>query len=236
MEMRRLCRRSPILTFGVLLLGSWAPIRAGVITPDSIPSPPPAVSPIAQGTVVLPSQQASDQYAGLGLVFGNAAVGEIHGVKVWLPTLNFFNPEQPSSGSNSLNFVAPATIVGGTNVPGNADAAAKTDVIRAEFIFDSDATTAPRMVAADAHFHLLTTNMEFVGIGPHGGMLEQLQATGMSIFGLSGYTPALTDHWGIAEIETGPLTALQPAPEPGSLVLASLGSLTVLGYVRRRRG
>ena len=59
--MRRLTRNSSILTVGVLLLGGWgnlAPARAGMITPDSIGSPPAPVSPIAQGRVVLPSQQA----------------------------------------------------------------------------------------------------------------------------------------------------------------------------------
>jgi hypothetical protein len=234
--MRRLYRSSAILTIGVFLLIGWeplAPARAETITPDSIASPPAAVSPLAQGTAVLPSQQVTEQYAGLGLLFGNAAIGEINGTRVWVPTLNFVDPKDPPK-NNSLNFVIPSAILAGINVPGNVDAPAKTDLFRAEFVFDAGVSATPSMAAADLHFSTLTTNMQAVGTGPHGGMLEQLQAADMSIFALSGNTSE-TARWGIAEIELGSLTAVQTAPEPGTLVLAVIGSLSVIGYGRHRR-
>ena len=236
--MSGLYHRSAILTIGVFLLGGWETLalaRAGVITPDSIASPPTAVTPLAQGTAVLPAQQASDQYAGLGLLFGNAAIGEINGVKVWVPTLNPFDPDHPPP-SNSLNFVAPAFVLAGVNVPGNRDAPAKTDLFRAEFVFDAGVTGTPVMVATDMHFGMQLKSVQSIGTGPHGGVLEELQGANMSIFGMSGMPAAETTNWGIAEIEIGPLTAVQTAPEPGTLALAVLGSLSVIGYLRRRRG
>ena len=170
-----------------------------------------------------------EQYAGLGLLIGGA-IGEINGVKVWLPTKDPFSP------NNSLNFASPSFIVAGTNVPGNPNAAAQTTLFRAEFIFDPSTNLAPMLQGANVSFATVATTSSFVGTGPHGGMIEQLQGPNMSLFAIYGNITGDTSTpvWGIAQIEIGPVSPV-PTPEPGTLLLATLGSLVLMGIVKQRK-
>ena len=69
-----------------------APARAGLVTPDSIPAPPP-LSQAVDGAPVPPGGFVTDQYAGRGLTFPYRMTGvdtglatalvRVNGVKVW---------------------------------------------------------------------------------------------------------------------------------------------------------
>jgi hypothetical protein len=59
--------------------------RAEMITPDSLPNPPSAVS-ATDGTAVYASNYVTTQYTGMGLSIGGAAITSVNGVAVWAPT------------------------------------------------------------------------------------------------------------------------------------------------------
>ncbi len=84
-----------------------APVaQAGMITPDSIPNPPSAVSS-ANGTPVYAKNLVTTQYAGLGLNFSDTTITRLNGISVWAPVGPVSGNSSANSASGVLSYFGP---------------------------------------------------------------------------------------------------------------------------------
>jgi hypothetical protein len=170
------------------------------VTPDSILFPPPTLSqpfrPISSGGLV------TDQYSGLGLVFGPK------------PTALFNDPPVAWSGvspnNNVVDLLSPVQV--SFVVPGTSRAAT-TNHLSLEVGFAPVGTVL--LQAFSASGALLGTTVNDDGIGPHGRTLATLDVAGVRSFVVTG-----SDTWGIDQIMFGDL--LEPGSQAGS---GSVGTL-----------
>lgn len=191
--------------------------RAEMITPDSISSPPGAVSS-AYSTPVPAANLVTTQYTGLGLNFSFAAITHLDGATVWAPAqpqaipahgISTGPPPPPQIGYESWmggNFVVPGTV-------------------KATSVYSTmlEIVGAPVTVNAfNSHWKELGS-VGPDGIGPHGGNLYAFSGGNISAFSVSVPVEAPSDanypQWGIAAV------SFMNNPEPSGLVLAGLGAL-----------
>ncbi len=205
-----------------------APVaQAGMITPDSIPNPPSAVSS-ANGTPVYANNLVTTQYAGLGLNFSDTTITRLNGISVWAPVA----PVSDNSSSGILSYFGSWT--GGKFVmPGSSNpttiSSLSVEVLGKNLgfmlsVYGPNAQQLNLLPVLQSH------------PGPHGGQVWTFTGSGIASF--SGIIPTAdglpNPSWGVAEISFTPSSA----PEPSSLVLAGLGALgmaTRLGWRRIRR-
>jgi hypothetical protein len=210
-----------------------------MITPNSIPSPPPAVGPTQGAPVPAATDLVVDQYAGLGLRFPtqpgalpgmglSVAVVRLAGVDAWAPaTLT----EAVAGRVASLDYSR--SITGQLGRP--------TGSLSVEVV----GGTGETLFAYDSHGRLVGSAIFFGGRpGPHGGELLSVQGADIRSFTVpapllplaAGSSPLPfpfppPQPWGVAEVQ------VVAAPEPASLALAALGLGLALsaGVGRARR-
>jgi MYXO-CTERM domain-containing protein len=221
----------------VLCLAWTSPLRADLITPDSIPSPPP-VSPASDGKLA-PGGWVTDQYVGVGLNFPyrmtgvdtglSTALVQVDGVKVWTGASAV---DAGILGGVSFSAgVRAELVVPGTQTPATADS------LRLEVVASGGAGLASAVVQGyDARGDLLLSQRTSISEGP-GGTWVTLSAPGLHSFQVTafpGLVPASASGntpftWGVAAVD------VQTAPEPASLAHASLALLGLAGWAWRRR-
>jgi hypothetical protein len=231
----------------VVAFGLAAPAaQAEIITPDSIPHPPPAVGS-ANGTSVYANNLVTTQYKGMGLNFSSgAAVTNLNGVSVWAPTEMLMQPESRIAGGPPPNYPAAQISYYGTwsgasfVQPGTLKPAVATS-LSVEIIGRQDVgiwvTYANSKVPVGIPAWIATTPE------PNGGVLYTFPTgpgiTSFSIFApildppIGAYPASMTINptWGVAEVSA----TIDSAPEPSSLVLAGLGALALAARLGRRR-
>ena len=234
--LRNGCRLAALVVF---LIGAPA-VRAEVITPNSISSPPP-LSPAIDGQAVAPGGWVTNQYASQGLNFPyrmtgvdtglSTALVRVNGVKVW-------------TGANSVDggFLGAVSFASGVKaelvVPGT-QTQATTDSLRLHLVASGGMGLASALIQAyDGHGNPLLVQRTSITEGPAGTWIT-LSGPGIQSFqvmAFPGLIPAdgpanLPFIWGVAGID------FHPAPEPTSLALAGLGLAGLVGQAwRRRRG
>ncbi|PYM93198.1 MAG: hypothetical protein DME04_12720 [Candidatus Rokuibacteriota bacterium] len=174
----------------------------GTVTPDSILRPPPALSPpfgqLAPGGLV------TDQYSGLGLMFGPR------------PVAIFNDPPVAWAGVNANNVVDLLSPVQVSFVTPGTSRAATTNHLSVEVGFAPVGTILLQAFGAGGALLGSTTNDD--GIGPHDRTLATLDVAGIRSFLVSG-----NDTWGMDQISFGDLT------ESGVLAAAPGSTGTVIG-------
>jgi PEP-CTERM motif-containing protein len=200
------------VAFGLMIPAA----RAGMITPDSIPNPPSAVSSVG-GTPVYANNLVTTQYAGLGLNFDGAAITKLNGISVWAP-IGVAVSNTPLAGAIDYawgvggNFLSPGSLNPGT------------------------VSSLSVKLIGDAEVSINGLHNEILHITPiisssAGAQVWTFNAPGISSFST---TPPTSGQWGIAEVTF----TTASAPEPTSVLLAGLGALglaTRLGWRRSRR-
>jgi hypothetical protein len=202
---------------------SWA----GVITPDSIPSPPALTTPPVQGTLVPAGGMVTDQYNSVGLMFAGVALTDINGVKAWSPLDQIVN-------GTTLDFSNKSGILAGLVIPGT-QTLAKTDFL--QVTLTNVAPHGAEMVVLGTHGLI---GIEGSYPNASGQATMAWQGTDISFFGV-GLWPRLASEqapWGIASIEIGNLQPVHfDTPEPSTLLLTGLAACAgIAGHVWRRKG
>lgn len=198
--------------------------RAGMITPDSIPNPPSAVSS-ANGTPVYPSNFVAAQYKGLGLIFSpGAAITKLNGGSVWVP-IEPIASTQGLSDRGSTNyyfdkvngsFVSPGRLISSTvssvtlGIIGQA-------VPSVYGINGQQLNISPVLQPSSA----TNGSQAWTFTGSDIGSFSVAPPVWPPISGIG--VPATTDNpaWGVASVSFTPTSAAS-APEPSSLALAGL--------------
>jgi hypothetical protein len=207
----------------VLFVFTAPAVRAGMITPDSIPNPPSAVAS-AQGTHLYANNYVSSQYAAVGLEFSSgAAITRLNGVPVWAPI---------GVAVNALGAIDYAHSIFGRLVALGTLNPTTVSSLSVEVISLSSGTPGLGVngLNGGALNNILPVLQNMPG--PHGGQVWTFTGSGISAIQVA--ASATPGTWGIAEISFTPASA----PEPSSLLLAGLGALglaTRLGWRRIRR-
>ena len=216
--------------------------RADLITPDSIPQPPPLVGS-AEGTPIYSAADlVTNQYVGRGLLFptvqigpgqygGAAALTKLGGVAAWAPA----RPQQGEPWAAEIDYfqLTIQPVKPGTTTP---------TTVRSVTVELVGTDYHVGLFGLDANGGGLGGTTTPVGTGPHGGELLHFSGEGISSFEVTGVfdppagragadTPAIAFGWGVAGVEFTPATA----PEPGTLALAGVGALALAGWTWRRR-
>ncbi len=218
--------------FAAVLLA--APARAGLITPDSIPQPPPAVS-AANHTPIPSADLVGGQYEGLGIQFGYpmpqftaalAAITHLGGTEVWAPA--FWGNASPANAD--LNY---ETLLGVQLVKPNSGTPAVASSVTVELTSQSDVYLI--LYAFDREGKMVGGDAATIGPGSQSVSLTA-SAAEISEFKI-GYGPTVADlsegPWGVAGIEFTPTAG--SAPEPCGLALAGFGAAALAGWTWRRR-
>lgn len=218
------------LAWLVVLAISIQETRGSLITPDSIPNPPTAVS-AAGGTPVFAANLVTTQYSALGLNFSNAAITRLNGVKVWAPVEGIAIPASEAAGQPPPIYTAPlgySSWEGGGNfvVPGTTKA---TSVYSMSLEIMGNGYRAVQVY--NSRWQMLGFAMP-EGMGPHGGELYAYSGGNISAFSVVVPTMDPPDTyyppWGVAQV------SFVSTPEPSGLVLAGLGTVgLVLTGLRR---
>jgi hypothetical protein len=236
-----------LLALAVAFGLSAAGVHAELITPDSIPNPPPAVG--SGNLTPIPSfnNLVTTQYSAMGLNFSSftppltasvtsslTAITKLNGVNVWAPAAPLLLPMSRIAGGPPPNFpVAQISYNGAWSgaqlIPSGSPNPKLTSSVTLEII--GRPVTVNFFGAAGQLLGSVTGS----GVGTHGGELYSFTGYGISSFQVSApeiHPPpgamAINPAWGVAEVSVTP----SHAPEPSSLVLAGIGGL---GFVLRRR-
>ncbi len=239
--MDSLTRQTPRLArLGAAVLTAFlsaALARADMITPNSIPHPPPMVSdPIGSDSIDSSGDLVTTQYTALGLRFptipenkgmltgSTAAITNLSGVDVWAPAVLVKGGPAPAAldyfSGLTMDFVKP-----GYSGPATANSVS-VEVLQA---------SNPKLIAYGQSGSVLGWTQTQSGTGPHGGALYSFQVPDISSIeiiedlGNLGGTPS----WGVAGIAFTPSAAT--APEPCGLALAEFGAAALAGWTWRRR-
>ncbi len=220
----------------VVFLGV-APARADVITPDSIPHPPPTLpNYVNHAPIPSPAYVVSNQYAGQGLQFPALSVNvdtklavevsTLGGAAVWVPGYQSAAP--PWQGTITYDGIIVQFVKPGSNTATTASS------VTVEVINQS--AIAIEMNALNPLGKDIGETITSGGTGPHGGELLTLSAPDIRevVVGFvpNGDNPS-SGPWGIAGIEFTPTAA--SAPEPCGLALAAMGMAALAGCTLRRR-
>ena len=193
--------------------------RAEMITPDSIPNPPSAVSstggPIGANNIV------TTQYAGLGLRFDtNAVITQLNNISVWQRTDAPYQQTIDYGSGLGMSLVKP-----GSSIPATASSVT-LDLI--------GVTGTPNVVINSIYGQQLNYAPVLQSTpGPDGGQLWTMTGPGIFAFGVQA-SGSQVGPWGVAGVSFTP----SPTPEPSSLVLAGLAALvlvarTIWGRIRQ---
>jgi hypothetical protein len=222
---------------------SAAGVHAELITPDSIPNPPPAVGSGNLTPIPSMSNLVTTQYSAMGLIFSHSfasiatvanpwtAITNLNGVNVWAPATPLLWPASRIVGGPPPRFPVGeinynGVWSGGQLVPAGLR---MTSSVTLEII------GRPVGVSFFGAGGQLLGSGTASGVGPHGGELYTF--TGSGIFSFQVSAPvidpplgamAINPAWGLAEVSVTP----SHAPEPTSLVLAGIGGLGI--FLRRR--
>jgi MYXO-CTERM domain-containing protein len=228
----------------VLFLAAAPGVRADLITPDSIPSPPP-VSLATNGGRIPQGGWVTDQYVGKGLSFPfrmtgvdtglSTAIVQVAGVKVW-------------TGANAVD----GGLLGGVSfsagvradlvVPGTQQPA-RTDSLRVHLLASGGSGMASALIEGlDANGKDVSVQRSSI-TEDGAGTWVTLSGPGLHSFEVTAY-PGLVPMcsnaapfiWGVAGVEVQ--GSVQPAsadPEPRTLTLAGMGLLGLAGYAWKRR-
>jgi len=186
------------IAFGVVAPAA----RAEMITPDSIPHPPSAVGSVG-GTPVYSSNLVTTQYAGLGLNFDVAAITRLNGISVWAPI--------------GIAVGGPAGAIDyawGVNGDLHSPRVSNLTTI----------TSLSVNIIGDASVTVSGLNNQILNIAPvirSTGDAHVWTFTGAGISSFATAPSPTSGSWGIAQVSF----ILDTAPEPSSLILASLGAL-----------
>jgi MYXO-CTERM domain-containing protein len=209
--------------------------RAGMITPDSIPNPPPPVSSVG---LFRPSSLIASQYNSQGLNFGGmgVAITSLHGVAVWVPAeTNFgYGGSGPLMGG-ALNYGYP--LFGGFVTPGSFNSRTVSSLSVAML---GSPPFGMRVYGLNGQ-QLNISPIVQQNSSPSGGQTWTFTGSGISSFSAFQNLPAdgskgAPTPWGVASVSFTPTSA--STPEPSSLALAGLGLLglaTRFGWRRRRQ-
>jgi hypothetical protein len=232
-------------TLAVLFVFTAPAVRAGMITPDSIPNPPSAVGS-ANGTPVYTSNLVTTEYKGLGLNFSHAAailngvaITNLNGTSVWAPTEGLARPG---------NSIAGSTPVGNPVAQINYSSKLSGSIVSPGSLNPTTVSSLAVQIVGDAavSMNVYGFNGQRLNITPLIGSIAGVQdwtftGTGISSFSavvappIGAHPGAITNTaWGVAGVSFTPASA----PEPSSLLLAGLGALglvTRLGWRRSRR-
>jgi hypothetical protein len=201
--------------------------RAGMITPDSIPSPPSAVAS-AQRTPVYPSNVVTSQYKSLGLNFSSgAAITNLYGTSVWAPTEGLARPGSSVAGVPPGNYPAAqinysSTLSGRIVSPGSLN---PTTVSSLAVEIVGNGSFPPPLLSMQVYGE----NGQILHITPLIGSIAGTQNWTFAGPGISSFSaevlvpspghahPATTANpaWGVAGVSFTPASA----PEPSSLVV-----------------
>jgi hypothetical protein len=203
----------------VLFIFSTQAARAGMITPDSIPNPPSAVSSV-NGTPVSLSNVVISQYAGLGMNLNAPAITRLNGVPVWVP-VNF-----PAGTGGSVIDYATSSVGGSFVFPGTSKALSPSSV--SLDIIGNPGT--PKFLVGGFNGMPLNIAPALQNTpGPDGGQIWNVSGAGIySIYVSSSGTDS---PWGVSEVSFKAAST----PEPSTLVLAGLGALGLATRLRWRR-
>ena len=205
--------------------------QAEMITPDSIPNPPGAIGS-AGGTPVSSANLVSTQYSGQGLNFSFAAITRLSGVTVWAPAQPQAIPASYVIGWPPSNY-PPARIGYMTWMAGGSFVDPGTGKPTSVYSMTLEIMGAPVTVDALNSKWQVVASTGPDGIGPQGGYLYTLSGGGIRAFTVS--VPELpvpdTNYpaWGVASV------SFVNNPEPSSLLLASLGALSLAARFGWRR-
>lgn len=233
------------LAFGLSAVG----VQADLITPDSIPNPPPAVGSGNLTPIPSLSNLVTTQYTAMGLNFSSftppfassvtnslTAITNLNGVNVWAPATPLLLPMSRIAGGPPPNFPVAQINYNGTwsgaqLVPVGSPTLRMTSSVTLEII--GRPVTVSFFGAAGQLLGTASATPSF--LGPHGGQLYTFVGSGISSFQI--FAPvidpppgamAINPAWGVAEVSVTPSNT----PEPSTLVLAGIGGL---GLVLRRR-
>lgn len=195
--------------------------QAEMITPDSIPNPPSAVS--SPNGLVYANNVVNTQYTGLGLHFYDVASTKLNGITAWVP-VGVVAGTPAAVGAIDYawagggNFVSPGTMSQTTVSSLSINLIGLTDT--------------PNMWVNGLngqHLNLVPVLQGTPGLD--GGQVWTFTGPGITSFGVlaSGFQ---SGPWGVSAVSFTPATA----PEPSTLVLAGLGVLGLASRLSCRRG
>jgi hypothetical protein len=202
--------------------------RAELITSDSIPNPPSAVSS-ANGTPVSTGNAVIGQYSGFGLLFPwETAITRLNGVSVWAPV----NSPADQTGQLSKGAIIYHE---GWGVLGR--------IVRPISLNPTTVSSLTVKILGSS-----SVSVHVYGYGPNGHLLNITPSVG-SIAGEQDWTfsgPGIgsfyatqdatsSSPWGVAAASLAPAPTPEPLPEPGGLVLAGLGALGLASRLDWRR-
>lgn len=216
--------------------------RADMITPDSIPNPPPAVAS-ANGTAVYANNLVSNQYGRLGLGFGNSltAITRLNGIPVWapvegvaIPAVGVIGHPIPNYPVGMVNYFSPWSGASlnslGTQQPLTASRLTVETVSHPGFLW-------LRVYGHNGQVLNITPMIRSMG----NTQIWTFTGAGISSFGVNppvdfeGAGLVSNSPWGVAAVSFAP--AEGQTPEPSSLALAGLGVLGLavsFGWRRKR--
>jgi PEP-CTERM motif len=230
------------LTAALVVLAGWSSAKAGIITPDSIGSPP-AVSPAIQGSSVATNGWATNQYQGLGVVFPGrmtgvdtgmgTAVVVVNGARVWTGATSLDGPV-----ISHVAFDGDIGVSADLVAPANATPVA-VDHLRVDF--SSTGPGLAYLAAYDLHGNLIQSTSSPIAGGGETALslnvagIHSLYATVYQavidppVGANPGFGNGWPAAWGVRAIEW------REAPEPAGLMLGGLGTMVLIAYAWRRR-